>query len=130
MSDYIHVFMTASTIGPNGQEDSGWIDPSWSMTVLHQYRNDAGTVLSLPEDDEDLLDQLKELIEGYHDCGDGTFLAVDAVFDMTTGISWAYALHMKRKAYGPNGYYEQPYIPVFPSVLTESTEDVKVFQEL
>lgn len=136
---WIHAYMTGSYIGPDGDEDcdSGWIDPSWSRTVLYDSRNDVGTLLSMNESEEDLLDHIEDLLISnlpgeYYDNGDGTFYSEDATVDITTGASWEYAIHFKRKYYDTSihDFIEVPYVPVFPSVLTESTEDVKVFHEL
>lgn len=111
---YIHVFVTGTSDDFGGEryiEEHGWIDPSWSWTVLHESRNDAGTILSIDENDEDLQKEIADLIVGYDNNGDGTFYSVDSVQDAATGVYWSYALHFVRKFYGPNGWTEENYVP-------------------
>lgn len=127
---YIHAFMTATVVRANGLEEHGWVDASWSKTTLWAARNDAGTLLSTPEHDEYLMEYISDLVYGYRDNGDGTFYAEDPEVDIETGDSWSYAIHFISKNYQTNGWGETPFVPVFPEMLTESAEDVKVFHEL
>ena len=110
---YIHAYMTASTVEDvDGElvEDHGWVDPSWSLTVLHGARNDAGTVLSMDIEDEDLEESLNDLLVGYEDSGYGSWYAQDTYQDPATGIYWSYALHLKHKYFSAAGWIEVPYI--------------------
>lgn len=120
----IFAFVTASTVDSDGREDNGWIDPQWSRTVLMESRNDAPPVVNLDETDDDLaeyiIDALSEYVGVYFDNGDGTFYAEDVHIDTATGIHWTYAMHFKRKFFGPNGWTEESWIPSKNGIRLES----------
>lgn len=94
-------------------ECHGWIDPDWSMRTLFESRNDANPLLNEDEDSEDLAERIADLVQGYDDNGDDTFYSVDSWQDPETGTYWTYAIHFKRKFFGPKGWTEVPYIPSF-----------------
>lgn len=115
----IFAHITATAVEFTGDESDdyterhGWIDPMWSMTVLHDSRNDATAVINLPEDDEDLGEQVRDALgdlSAYEDNGDGSFYAADS--RDVDGVSWTYALHFRRKFFGPGGWTEQPWHPI------------------
>lgn len=91
------VAITGERIGSDAEEgnfsESGWIDPQWSMTVLHSEREDVRVA------EFETLGEAVEYIEetiGYVDDGSNgeTFYAADTFLDFSTGDSWSYAGHI------------------------------------
>ena len=107
---YLHVFQTASVVRADGTEEHGWMDPDWSTTELLDSRNDAGTILSIPMDEQDRDDQLRELLTGFRDNGDGTWYQDGEYVDPRTGDTWTYAAHLVEKYQDGSGYAERPYL--------------------
>ena len=115
---HIFAFMTADAVSIDGTEDEreerhGWIDKEWSMTVLHESRNDVSPLVSVEESDaETLADEIRDVLgDGslYFDNGDGSFYAHDSTEE--DGFSWTYAVHFKRKFLGSNGWIETDWHP-------------------
>ena len=127
---YVHAFMTADVTNTYGETEHGWIDPDWSRFILHESRNDVGTVFSVDDRDVDLMDYISEATAGMFNNGNGTFYSQCPEQNIQTGYWWSYAIHLVHKFFGPDGWTETPYVPVFLTELTESTQHVKVFQEL
>jgi hypothetical protein len=72
--------------------ENGWIDPKWSMTVLHENREDVRT------ETFDTLGEavafIEDTIGSVNDNGDGTYYAQDGHMDLQTGDDWSYAGHI------------------------------------
>lgn len=103
-------------------EDHGWIDRSWSSTVIHDSRNDVRPVVEIWEYDltdpelreeavEEVLDALGWLEGGYEDNDNGTFYASENYQPYDDAWSYSYALHFVRKFLGKNGWTEEPWHP-------------------
>lgn len=97
-------------------EEHGWIDRSWSTTVLHDSRNDVRPVVDVDENDtETLTDEVQDALGwlegGYNDNGDGTFYAADSYKPFDEPWDYSYALHFVRKFHGPNGWTEESWTP-------------------
>lgn len=112
----IFAFMTGNYVDPDSDveadfDERGWIDPSWSTVTLFDNRNDVSPLLNMDEDDPDLQEYIDDITTGYTNDGDGTFYSVDSTQDMTTGWHWSYAIHFKRKFFGPKGWTEENYVP-------------------
>jgi len=115
MTGHIFGFMSATSTEWTDADDliesHGWIDPPWSLTELHQNRNDVTPVLSMDADDPELMEYIRELVVFHDNNGDGTFYAQDVQNDKITDFGWRYAIHFKRKYFGPNGWTEEDFIP-------------------
>lgn len=118
MSGHIFAFMTGEAVSVDGGEDEreerrGWIDREWSMTVLHESRNDVAPLVSLDESDtESLADEIRDILgDGslYFDNGDGTFYGQSET--MEDGFYWTYAIHFVRKGGASEGFAEMPWHP-------------------
>lgn len=117
----LFVFMTADTHSPDSEWTmSGWIDPGWSRTVLHESRNDVGPVVSedldsdghpSPEGEEEIFDAVHNNLGAFEDNGDGTFYGQDVYQEPETGQYWTYALHFVRKGYDGTDFTEERYRP-------------------
>ena len=86
MSGMVYAFMTGTSVDLDGNEDereelNGWIDQDWSMTVLHDSRNDVMPLVKEWESDtEELADSVRDVLgDGslWEDNGDGSFYAKD-----------------------------------------------------
>lgn len=118
MSGHIFAFMTATAveIGPEDERNEryGWIDREWSMTDIHDSRNDVSPLVSLDESDtEALADEIRDVLgDGslWEDNGDGSFYGKDERVE--DGYSWTYVVHFKRKFFGSNGYAEIDWHPM------------------
>jgi hypothetical protein len=91
----------------------GRIDPRWSMTVLHDSRNDATPVVDCDEDDEDLAEYVAEALAalGPFEHDDDSFYGQAETVDEEGG-TWTYALHFRRKHRHPvHGWVEDPWDP-------------------
>lgn len=112
--DYSPLSDTVRLEGPI--EEHGWVDRSWSPTVLHDSRNDVNPAINLDENDEDLGDEVRELLEwlegGYENNGDGTFYARDSYKPHEDAWSYEYAVHFTRKDNPSGTYNELPWHPV------------------
>jgi hypothetical protein len=115
---HIFAFMTGEAVSVDGGEDEreerrGWIDREWSMTVLHESRNDVSPLVSLDESDtESLADEIRDILgDGslYFDNGDGTFYGQSET--MEDGFYWTYAVHFVRKGGASEGFQESPWHP-------------------
>lgn len=97
-------------------EEHGWIDRSWSPTVLHDSRNDVSPVVSLDEGDEDLAEEVRDALGwlegGCEDNGDGTFYASDSYHPYTETWSYDYAIHFTVKYHNGQGWVEHAWHPV------------------
>ncbi len=114
MSGHIFGFITGHAVTPNDGEENGWIDLSWSRTVLHFSRNDVRPVVDCDERDDDLAEYVRDALGTfgpYFDNGDGTFYWQDETLSRD-GWVWTYAIHVKRKFFGPNGWTEVDWHPV------------------
>jgi hypothetical protein len=71
---------------------NGWIDPKWSMTVLHENREDVRTEVfeTLAEAEAYIEDTIGSVVDN----GDGTYYAQDGHTDLQTGDDWSYAGHI------------------------------------
>ncbi|WMI33869.1 hypothetical protein SEA_PATELGO_268 [Streptomyces phage Patelgo] len=93
-------YMTACAVSVDGGEDEreerhGWIDREWSMTSLHDSREDVEPLFSVDSSEmEELAESVRDVLgDGslYFDNGDGTFYGQgESVED---GFSWTYAVH-------------------------------------
>lgn len=113
---HIFAFMTGTHTVHNGPdsddytEEHGWIDLSWSRTVLYDSRNDVRPLLSMWEDDETLAEEIQDVIIGFESNGDGTFYSVQDD-QPNPDESWSYAIHFKRKYQDSTGWTEENYVP-------------------
>jgi hypothetical protein len=130
---YIHAFMSATRVDEKGEESDGYIDPKWSIFEFAESRNDAGTVLSIDADDEDLndyiLDVLRDHLGAYGSNGGSMFYGLDEKQDQY-GNWWTYSISFISKS-AHNWWQEIPYSPKLDT--TENMEpvtDVKVWHEL
>ncbi|QZE11367.1 hypothetical protein SEA_FORREST_264 [Streptomyces phage Forrest] len=115
---HIFAFMTGTAVSLDGGEDEreerhGWIDKEWSMTVLHESRNDVAPLVSVDESDtETLTDEIRDVLgDGslWDDNGDGSFYSQgESVED---GYAWTYAVHFKRKGGASEGFAETDWHP-------------------
>lgn len=127
MTGHIFAHLTATVLradSEDGETEDGWIDPSWSMHVLHESRNDVRPVVSCSEDDPDLADYVREALDdlgAYEDNGDGTFYGIDAPLTretLETGDTWLYALHFTRKAWSSaRGWHEDAWHPADANII-------------
>lgn len=96
-------------------KEYGWIDRRWSRSQLYDSRNDVSPVISLDEDDEDLMDEVRDALEwlegGYEDNGCGMFYSRESYNPSDEPWSYSYALHFTRKYYGAKGWTEEPWVP-------------------
>lgn len=119
MSGHIFAFMTATAveIAPDdengGIELNGWVDREWSMTALHDSRNDVSPLMSLDESDtEALADEIRDILGDaslYFDNGDGNFYIHDSRTE--DGMEFTYCVNFKRKFLGSNGWAEESWHP-------------------
>lgn len=93
-------FMTASAVSLDGTEDdreerNGWIDREWSMTTLHDSREDVAPLFSVDSSEmEELADSVRDVLgDGslWEDNGDGNYYAKGE--NQEDGFSWTYAVH-------------------------------------
>jgi len=111
----ITAWMTASQTVFNDTEEGyteehGWIDPPWSRTQLHDSRNDVRPLLDLWIEDDDLTEELRDILIGFNDNGDGSYYGNETE-SFRPNESWHYAIHLKHKFFGPDGWVEAPYHP-------------------
>ncbi len=107
----IFAFMTATAveIAPesedSGIELDGWIDQEWSMTHLHDNRNDVPPLINLSESDtEGLAEEIRDILGDlslWEDNGDGTFYSKTSRIE--DGMEYTYAVHFKRKFIASDG---------------------------
>jgi hypothetical protein len=118
MAGMVYAFMTADAVSLDGGEDereelNGWIDQDWSMTVLHDSRNDVLPLVKEWESDtEELTDSVRDVLgDGslWEDNGDGTFYAMDSRED--DGFSFTYAVHFFVKDCINGAWCETPWHP-------------------
>lgn len=94
------IYITATSTDPDTMESSsGWIDPEWSMTQLHDDKKD---VRYLEVDDEDTVDVIEDII--FQTIGDytvedsprgETYNSSGAIQDSATGLYWSYCAHVE-----------------------------------
>lgn len=111
MADKFYAYMTADVVYPDGREEYGWVDPSWSRTTLYASRSDAGPILDVMDNDEFLADKVREILgdgSAYEDNGDGTYYGADSEQSPETGAYWRYAVHFTCES----GDGEFPWHPV------------------
>ena len=72
--------------------ENGWIDPKWSMKVLHENREDVRTETF--DTEAEAVAYIEETIGSVRDNGDGTYYGQDSKFDPLTGDDWSYAGHI------------------------------------
>ncbi len=108
MAAYIHAFLTGTRVtfhadGSDHSEAHGYVDPTWNRFEFAESRNDAGSLLSSDERDDDLSDRVQEALNthlgSYADNGDGTFYGQGEHVDQD-GNAWTYAVHFVRKTAG------------------------------
>lgn len=96
-------------------EEHGWIDRGWSPFELYENRNDVSPAFSLDEDDPELMDEVRGTLGwlegGYEDNGGGTFYASESYQPFDQEWSYSYAVHFKRKFFGPDGWTEEAWVP-------------------
>jgi hypothetical protein len=115
----VFAFMTGSAveISPEdengGVELNGWIDQSWSMTHLHDSRNDVRPLMNLDETDyEGLVDEIRDILgngEMWEDNGDGSFYSKGSRTE--DGMEYTYAVHFKLKSHSESGWIETDWHP-------------------
>jgi hypothetical protein len=102
---YGYAYMTASVVDSVGDVTDGWVDPQWSMHVVHDSRNDVRPVATWSrmddlEEGERVGDSIarfiRETVEEHlsapRDNGDGTWYGEGE--DVTPkGDTYTYALH-------------------------------------
>jgi hypothetical protein len=118
---HIYAFLKADRVEFTGQgcddytEESGWIDRDWSLTELHESRNDVRPVISEDEGSEDLADQVREILGNplhLDGNGEGTFYLPDE-YIAEDGSSWTYRVLFTRKHHDSrNGWIEDDWHPV------------------
>lgn len=99
----LYVYVTGDRITPESAsegmaEELGWIDWNWSVTTLHDSRNDVRPLVSVDVADLDaseILDAIREVI-GYADSSDnGTIYAADATIPhYASPDTFMYAVHV------------------------------------
>lgn len=100
---------------PDPVEEHGWIDRRWDPRELYESRDDVSPVIDLDEDDEDLMDEVRDALGwlegGYEDNGRGTFYSSDSYRPVDEPWSYSYAIHFTRKFFGPKGWAEESWVP-------------------
>ena len=110
--------VTSESAADGMPAESGWVDPTYSMSTVHDSRNDVSPASTYDPSDSDDVElyptvadwvaaTVSELLGAADDNGDGTFYAADSVtLDYATDETYSYALHFHAKDYGRDGWRE------------------------
>lgn len=97
MSATVQIFLTATSLDPDtGETQTGWIDPTWSMTQLHADRDDVAPLEFDPEFDDSIESVIEEAIGGIDSEENGTYYGSASVQSSITGLYWNYCAHVTR----------------------------------
>jgi len=90
------IYITATAVDPDsGDTLNGWIDPTWSMYMLHVNKEDVAPLEFDPEF-HDSLDALIEEAIGAIDSVEGsTYYGSDSFQETSTGLYWTYCAHVE-----------------------------------
>lgn len=88
-----------------GVELSGWIDKSWSMTDIHDRREDVEPLMSVDESDtEELAEMVRDILGDaslYFDNGDGKFYPHDSVTEGNLSFSYCISFSLNGADWHP-----------------------------
>ena len=91
------IYITATSTDPDTMESSsGWIDPTWSMTQLHDDKEDVRYLEFDPEFDTSLEDMIYQIIgDVTTEYNPNIYYADSSVQDPATGLYWSYTAHVE-----------------------------------
>jgi hypothetical protein len=127
----IFAYITATAVSLDGNEDErekrrGYIDKEWSMTELHDSRNDVPMLMNVDESDIDALtEEIRDILgDGslYFDNGDGNFYGQGE--SQEDGFSWTYCVHFKRKGAASENFAETAWHPEHDGGISLTLESV------
>lgn len=90
------IYITATSVDPDTMEENhGWIDPEWSMTQLHDDKEDVRYIDVDSDTYPDVQDQIYQIIGDTHTDDGERFYGDGSTQDMNTGIDWSYCAHVE-----------------------------------
>lgn len=131
----IFAFMTATAveIAPEAEDSGielrGWIDKEWSMTTLHDSRNDVRPLMNVDETaTDDLSEEISDILgDGslWEDNGDGDFYSKETRIE--DGYEYSYCVHFHRRFIASDGSWaETEWHPENDGGIVLSPESVSV----